>query len=414
MAAIPKSVRDVQIIRRINRGAVLELLRRNGPMSRTAIARALHLTPPPCFAIVDELVAAGLARCRDTERSALGRPRAVFEFNPSAAFSFGIDLSSSTFLGVLTDLSGRVLEERTHPRPEPPDVDRVVEWITSFVRDVSRTQALDITRLAGLGIATPALFDTSAERLLRSANLQWREVPLASRLREALGIEVYLENNVRAIALGERWFGAGQDAQHMVCVSIGLGVSMGLIIDGTLHRGVGVYSGQLGHTIIDPEGLPCTCGRRGCLETVAGGQAILRDVRAAVRAGRPSAVLAAANGDAEKVTLDMIARAADEGDPLTRDIVLAAAKRIGYALSNAVVLLDPDVVVLAGWLVYSSRLTAETVADVVRQTELASPNRSRELRIVQADHGQLAGALGAAGLVHQQRMGLYDTVRIVH
>jgi predicted NBD/HSP70 family sugar kinase len=314
----------------------------------------------------------------------------------------------------LIDLAGEVVEERRGPRPDPPDVDHVVAWIAEFVRDVSGSPKFEPSRLVGLGVATPAILDEGLERVIRSTNLNWRDVPLAQTLRETLGMAVYLENNVGAIALGERWFGAGQDAQHLACLNIGLGVSMGLIVNGMLHRGVSVYSGQIGHTIVDPEGLPCPCGRRGCLDTVAGGQAIRREMIAAIQAGRPSAVLAAAGGDCQQITVDMIAQAADQGDPLSCEIVRAAATRVGYALSNAVVLLDPDTIILSGSLIHSSRLTTDTVVGIVRQTALASPACAKELRIVRAARGELAAALGAASIVHQRRMGLYDAVRVVH
>jgi glucokinase len=189
---------------------------------------------------------------------------------------------------------------------------------------------------------------------------------------------------------------------------------MGLIMNGALHRGVSIYSGQLGHTIVDPEGLPCPCGRRGCLDTVAGGRAIRRDVLAALAAGRPSSLRATGAGGWQRVTLDLITQAADEGDPLASDIVRAAAAKVGYALINAVVLLDPDTIVLSGSLIHARRLTAETVTEVVRRTVLASPNRRHTLPIVRAQQGHLAGAVGAAGIVHQRQQGLYDAVRIVH
>jgi predicted NBD/HSP70 family sugar kinase len=407
-------IRDVQLVRKVNRGAVLELLRCKGPLSRTAIARTLRLTPPTCFAIIDDLVAAGLAHCAETARSARGRPRAIFEFNPSAAYSLGVDLSYATFLGVLTDLSGAVLEERRCPRPDPPDVDRVVGWIASFVREVSQSPKIDPAKLLGIGVSTPALLDAGLERVLRSTNLNWRDVPLARRLADAVGIEVHLENNARAIALAERWFGVGRDVPHLACVNIGMGISMGLIVNGLLHRGVSIYSGELGHTIVDPNGLPCRCGRRGCLETVGSGRAILQEVADAMLRGRSSAPLEAAAGDPRRITIDMVTHAADGGDPLTREIVLAAATKTGYAVSNAVALLDPETVALSGSLIHSSRLTFDTVVDIVRRTVLASPNRSEEMPVVRAKLGQLAGAIGAAGIVHQRRMALYDAVRVVH
>jgi glucokinase len=147
---------------------------------------------------------------------------------------------------------------------------------------------------------------------------------------------------------------------------------------------------------------------------VGSGRAIVHTIAEAIRQGRSSALLTAVDGNPAQITIDMVTRAADEGDPLARETVLAAATKTGYALSNALVLLDPGMVVLSGSLIHSSHLTFDTVVDIVRRTVLTSPNRTEELPVVRARLGQLAGAIGAAGIVHQRRIALYDAVRVVH
>jgi predicted NBD/HSP70 family sugar kinase len=124
-------------------------------------------------------------------------------------------------------------------------------------------------------------------------------------------------------------------------------------------------------------------------------------------------VLAAAGGDYSRITIDLVAREADRGDPLAREVVLAAAEKIGNAVSNAVVLLDPGTVVLSGSLIHSSRLCFETVAAIVHRLALASPSHRREIAVLRAQIGPLAGAVGAAGIVHQRRLGLHEAVRLV-
>lgn len=406
-------IKDVQVVRQVNRGAVLELLRREGPMPRTAIARATKLTAPTSFAIVDELVAAGLVRCVATSRSSPGRPRAIFQFNPAAAYSLGVDLSGASFVGVLIDLSARVLETRRVARPNPPDVSAVIQWIASFAQEMRSSPALDPSKLAGLGVAIPALLEADSGHVITSTNLNWHDVPFARLLEEAVGTGVYLENTPRSIALCERWFGAASEAEHLLCINIGMGIGMGLIIDGKLYVGDDAQSGELGHTAVVPNGAPCRCGGRGCLEAEAAGGAILRNAVDALQRGMASSLAETANGDPRRITLDMVVNAADEGDPLASSVVRAAGQMIGTAVRNAVILLNPTMVVLSGSLVHSSQLLFETVRAVVQNRALPPLHRVSAMPIVRAQLGPLAGAVGAAGLVHQRRMGLYDGTKVV-
>ncbi len=406
-------IKDVQVVRQVNRGAVLELLRREGPMPRTAIARATKLTAPTSFAIVDELVAAGLVRCVATSRSSPGRPRAIFQFNPAAAYSLGVDLSGASFVGVLIDLSARVLETRRVARPNPPDVSAVIQWIASFAQEMRSSPALDPSKLAGLGVAIPALLEADSGHVITSTNLNWHDVPFARLLEEAVGTGVYLENTPRSIALCERWFGAASEAEHLLCINIGMGIGMGLIIDGKLYVGDDAQSGELGHTAVVPNGAPCRCGGRGCLEAEAAGGAILRNAVDALQRGTSSSLAETANGDPRRITLDMVVNAADEGDPLASSVVRAAGQMIGTAVRNAVILLNPTMVVLSGSLVHSSQLLFETVRAVVQNRALPPLHRVSAMPIVRAQLGPLAGAVGAAGLVHQRRMGLYDGTKVV-
>ncbi len=406
-------IKDVQVVRQVNRGAVLELLRREGPMPRTAIARATRLATPTSFAIVDELLAADLVRCVATSRSSPGRPRAIFQFNPEAAYSLGVDLSGASFVGVLIDLSARVLETRSMPRPNPPEVSAVTQWIASFVQEMRSSPAIDPSKLAGLGVAIPALLETNSGHVITSTNLNWHDVPFAGLLEDAVSTSVYLENTPRAIALCERWFGAGRGAEHLLCIDIGMGIGMGLIVDGKLYVGDDGQSGELGHTTVVPDGAPCRCGSRGCLEAEAAGGAILRNAVDALQRGMPSSLAETANGEPRRITLDMVVNAADEGDPLASDVVRSAAQLIGSAVKNAVMLLNPTVVVLSGSLIHSSQLLFETVRTVVENRALPPLHRESAMPVVRAQLGSLAGAVGAAGLVHQRRMGLYDGAKVV-
>ena len=178
----------------------------------------------------------------------------------------------------------------------------------------------------------------------------WEDTPLAERLQAEFGAPVAVDNDANVAALGELRFGAGQGCKNLLYVTVSTGIGGGWILDGRPYGGADGMAGEIGHTLVQPGGLPCVCGRRGCLEAEACGPGIANRARLflAERRTQNSALLQLAGGDPANVTAQMVAQAAAAGDELSQSVLDESAERLGLGLGNAITLMNPDRVILGG------------------------------------------------------------------
>jgi len=231
-------------------------------------------------------------------------------------------------------------------------------------------------------------------------NLDFGEAPLADLLQDALGLPVGVENDGNAAAWAEHRFGAGIGVPDQLTVVLGTGVGGGLILGGELYRGGHGVAAEIGHIGVVRDGIPCNCGRRGCLEQYASGVALQRDARLAAAAGRAPALLEAAGGDPAEVTGRMVTEAAQAGDPDALELFALYADSLGVGLASLVAVLDPSVVILGGGVSEAGEvLLAPTRRALERQITGAGHRPYPELRT--AKMGNDAGLIGAADLARR-------------
>ena len=231
--------------------------------------------------------------------------------------------------------------------------------------------------------------------VVHPANLGWRDAPVATALATRFGVPVTIESDVRAAAWGEFRFG-GHRARSLVAIFVGTTVGSGAVLEGSLWRGVGEGAGELGHTQVVLDGLPCPCGARGCLEQYASGSAFQRRYRTALAAGVRSRLDELSGADPDTLSADMVAAAANSGDELARQLWVDARRYLALATANYVTLLNPEVLVFGGALVEALPELVDEVAGVVLAA--TTPCVRESLRIERARLGGWAAVLGAAAL----------------
>lgn len=249
--------------------------------------------------------------------------------------------------------------------------------------------------MAAIGIAAAGQIHPDTQAVVYAPNLNWRDVPLKTRIEARFVLPVRVENDVRAAAWGEFRFGAGRGARSLVAVFVGTGVGSGAILGGRLWRGASNAAGEIGHTQVVPDGVPCGCGQRGCLEAYCSGSGFIRRFEGALAAGIPTALSARTGGEASKLTALQVAQAAAEGDALAREFWEDAVRYLTLALTNAVILLNPERLLLGGGVIEAVPALREAVATAIqaRATVMA-----RAVTVHQAALGDWAGAVGAAAL----------------
>ena len=247
-----------------------------------------------------------------------------------------------------------------------------------------------------LGVACAGQIDPLTGAVIYAPNLDWHHVPLGARLREVFGIPVVVENDVRAAAWGEFISRAGDRRGSLVAIFVGTGVGSGAVVDGTLWRGAGNAAGEVGHTQVVADGLPCRCGRRGCLEQYASGSGFQRRLAAAIEAGRATRLVEACGGDASRLTALDVYTAAGAADAVAHELWGDAVRLLTMAAANYVTLLNPHVLVLGGGVIETVPALFDAVAEAV--PGLTTILAGRSSRIERARLGDLSGLVGAAAL----------------
>jgi len=365
----------------MNRKLIYGTIKRRGSTTRTELAAALGLTKNTVNAIVDELAAAGYVRMTGLrEAGGAGRRALGVAFVPENRKAFGFQLLSRSLVGVVADLNGTPLDRTELPLSETTP-EAVVTAIADYVKE--RQAASPERAFVGAGLGVPALVDPRSGRVVQSTHLGWTDVPLLAMLESALPLgRLSIGNSVKLAAQGELWFGAGRGAEHFAYCSFGVGIGCGIAIGGDIVRGESGLAGELGHTVVEPNGPRCACGNAGCLEAVAGLPAIFARVAAAT--GESADALDAAG----------LAARARQGDEAVLRELERAGRAIGAALAGLVNLINPRYVVCDGPLMLASDALFPIIKKEMRERSLFPA--SSEAELVRSALHPLAAAVGAA------------------
>lgn len=313
------------------------------------------------------------------------------------SFCIGVDLGATHMRAGVVNVSDGFVHARakTETRGEQGP-DAVIARLAALCERVLADAQISRADIHAVGIGAPGRVDMTngITRFLPNLPTQWRDVPLAARLQEHIGLRVAVLNDARAATLGEFSFGAGRGARTMACFTLGTGIGGGLVIDKKLYLANDGSAGEIGHQVVARDGLPCTCGGRGCLEVYASGPAISAQGVRAVLTKQPTRLAELANGDLNRITVALIQQAAQEGDWVAREIFRAAGEYIGIAAANIVVALAPEKIVLGGGVMQAGDWLLPAVRETVRERVHLTP--AGQTKIVAAALGDDAGVVGAA------------------
>lgn len=318
----------------------------------------------------------------------------------------GVDLGGTSIRAGVVDAKGQVLaleKRKTHPELGR---EAVLERLAGAVERAIKSAGLRRRDLGGIGVGVPGPVDQAAGTIRVAVNLgkDWRDLALAERLRERLGLPAVIDNDVRVGALGEHRHGAGRGVQDMVAVFVGTGIGGGIILDGALRAGFRGGAGEVGHTVINGnDGVLDAHGQPGAVEPLASRTGMQRQVLALVAEGRPSAVPALMETlGGGRLTSRVIYEAVRQKDPVMLEVLAVAEHALGVLAGNLINILDPELIVFGGGV--TERLGDRFVAPIRRVAQAHSINRTdlSRVRIVPAGLKDLSGVVGAAVLARER------------
>jgi glucokinase len=306
-----------------------------------------------------------------------------------------IDLGGTKIAGAIAGSDGEILAEGRVATNSHEGHSAVLLRIAELVGELSANVG---TQPAAVGMGVPGLVDvsTGVTRFLPNLPSQWRGVPVGQTLSHTLGCPVFLLNDARMATLGEFTFGRGITANTMIFFTLGTGVGGGIIVDRKLRLGALGAAGEIGHQTIQPDGLLCGCGNRGCLETLASGPALVAEGVRLLHSGLAPVLFEMVSGNAGAVTPKELGAAARAGDTTVREAIARAARWLGIGIANMVTALDPDLVVLGGSVAALDDLLLEPVRETVQQRVRMFP--VQDLCIERSVLEDKAGLLGGIAL----------------
>ncbi|HFZ4711414.1 TPA: ROK family glucokinase [Streptococcus agalactiae] len=314
----------------------------------------------------------------------------------------GIDLGGTTIkFGILT-LEGEVQEKWAIETNTLENGRHIVSDIVESLKHRLSLYGLTKDDFLGIGMGSPGAVDRTSKTVTGAFNLNWADTQeVGSVIEKEVGILFFIDNDANVAALGERWVGAGANNPDVVFVTLGTGVGGGVIADGNLIHGVAGAGGEIGHMIVDPEnGFTCTCGNKGCLETVASATGVVRVARQLAEQYEGSSAIKAAIDNGDTVTSKDIFIAAEDGDKFANSVVERVSRYLGLAAANISNILNPDSVVIGGGVSAAGEFLRSRVEKYF--VTFAFPQVKKSTKIKIAELGNDAGIIGAASLANQQ------------
>ncbi|HVT79609.1 MAG TPA: ROK family transcriptional regulator [Phycisphaerae bacterium] len=366
---------------------ILRTIKDRGSISRTDLQQVTGLSWGTITNTTRELLERNFIREEGATASKAGRKPMRLALNPARHSLIGVEITPELVRCLAMNLAGDTLWYETAPVSGSDEPEAILDHTADIVR--RGLSAVSARLCLGIGVAVPGTLDVKTGAVVRAPRLpKWSNVPVRDRLQAKLNSAIRIERIANCLAIAERWFGAAGDAEEILCVKIGEGVGMGVLINGEIFRGGQGMAAEFGHITIDPDGPACACGDRGCVEAYCSAPAILHharslaagpDAAATVKSVEELAALAGNNNAAALATFERM------------------GKVLGIGVANAIDLFNPALVVLSG---KSAAAEQFFMGALQKQVEThAWPHSSHKLLVSRL--GERATAMGACGMILQ-------------
>jgi predicted NBD/HSP70 family sugar kinase len=374
-------------------GSLLKLIREGEGSTRADLAKRTGLARSTITQRLDQLQRLGLLKEVGGSESTGGRPPMLLAFNEDAGLVLAADLGATHSRLAVTNLGGEVLAEDRGEIEIATGPDAVLDWVEERFSQLLKKCSRQRTEVAGIGIGLPGPVEHSTG-LPRNPPIMpgWDGFPVPERFADRYGVPVLVDNDVNIMALGEHWTD-WREVENLLFVKVGTGIGCGIVIDRAIHRGADGAAGDIGHVRIAIDGqsedVVCSCGNLNCLEALASGGAMARQLRAAGVDARDSRAVVE------------LTRA---GVPEAVQLVRHSGRLVGEVIATAVNFFNPSVIVVGGDVADAQEQLLAGIREVVYQRSL--PLATRHLRIVRSPLADRAGVIGAAAMVIEHVLSL--------
>jgi predicted NBD/HSP70 family sugar kinase len=377
--------------------AILEVIRKNGPISRTDISKITEFNIVTVSNYVNHYIKKGLVLEGELDESTGGRKPVLVELNPKAGYVIGAGLNMLSMVCVLTDLESNVVAEVKKER-KPENSEEVVHELAQLAADLISKVSIDKEKIVGAGVAIPGIIDERGRTIRWPGALGTKDLSVCVSVREIfekkLGFPTFVENDANAAVLGEKWLGLDRDISHMLYMFSGVGC--GLMIDGEIFRGTSGAAGELG--IFNPaassDDAAANALHLGRWEMDLGMGPRAKQL---IEKGEKSVIKDLVKGDLSKITIKTLIQAARDKDPVATRVIQEGGVALGKKVAFLVNLLNPEVVVIGGGIEDCGSMLLDAIKGAVK--EWAVEEAANVVKIIPSAFGENSIALGVVGIV---------------
>jgi glucokinase-like ROK family protein len=365
----------------------LNTIKTYGAIPRAEIARLTGLSPATVSGIATELIQENLVFEKETGDSSGGRRPIMLAINPHGGCVVGIKVMEDHALGALTDPEATLLGKQSYILTDTSP-EYVAQSLSELVSELLSKSDNPTPNLMGVGVGLAGIVDSGQGLVRQSPFFGWNDVPLRELVQNKVNVPVYVDNDVNTLAFAEKWFGAGRGIHDFLVVTFGRGIGLGIVVNGQFHHGAHGSAGEIGHTVVQPGGELCACGKRGCLEMYASEPAMLRQAAEAYQQGKLSSI--------PKTPEEMIALA-NQGEKAVQEIFSQAGQLLGQSIANLINIFNPERILINGEGVRAGNWLFNPMLAAI--DEHTMPSLRKDVSIFIEPLGDDAWARGAASLV---------------
>ncbi|MFH0881781.1 MAG: ROK family transcriptional regulator [bacterium] len=356
---------------------------------------------PSVTSILRKLMRNGWIKESGEAASTGGRRPKLYTLVSNSKWAIGVDIGRRATRLCIVDLEGRLLENRLYTSPDLNRKEEALETVVGWVEEMMSSAQMPKSQSLGCALALPGLVDSRTGISRTYFNF---DRPLRDILSERLNLPAVVVNDARAMAYGEYMIYREKGVKDLLFVNMGYGgIGMGIIVNDRLHFGAHRHAGEFGHLTVDPHGELCMCGKRGCLETVCSGSALVRDLVIKLKNNEKSIIHEMVGEDLDRVDTGVVVKAIRAGDQVSIDTLFEKAAILGRNLSVLYTLFDPQLIVIGGYISTVGKLLIDALRAAARASVI--PMLVDEIEIVTSKLGDLAAAQGAARLLLEPLFG---------
>jgi N-acetylglucosamine repressor len=342
--------------------SVLYHLYTKGILSNPEICRITNMSSPSIQKLLNELIGESLVREEGFGNSIGGRRPSLYGLNPGSRYILALNISLNTVDVAIFNINNELIGEINVLHESLANTPEFVEKVYDFCLDQIDKYQIAPEKILGLGIGLPGLTDPATGKSF--SYLNYDDKTVREIFEGKFGIPVFVDNDARVMALGELMFGQAQNKSNVLCLNIGAGIGLGMLLNGSLYIGHSGFAGEFGHIKVKENGQLCICGKYGCLETVASGDALIKMAKKQISAGKPTILSQLVNQNLDDLSCSIIAKAAHLGDQMAISLLAITGEYLGKGLSTLIHLFNPEAIIIGG------RLSAagQFIVDPIQQT----------------------------------------------